>query len=110
MLQKRPVDARFQRLFTPGYVGKLWVKNRVVRSPMLSGLATTDGCITERVVEHYKELARGGAGLVIVEFSWVDNDASKAAMGQPGVSDKEHKPGLQWLASAINGQVIKARE
>lgn len=103
MLQKRPVDARFQRLFTPGYIGKLWVKNRIVRSPMLSGLATTDGCITERVVEHYKDLARGGAGLVIVEFSWVDNDASKAAMGQPGVSDREHKPGLQWLASAING-------
>ena len=103
MLQKRPAEPRFQRLFTPGYIGKLWVKNRIVRSPMLSGLATTDGCITERVVNHYKEFARGGAGLVIVEFSWVDNDASKAAMGQPGVSDKEHKPGLQWLASAIKG-------
>jgi len=103
MLQKRPVDERFQRLFTPGYIGKLWIKNRIVRSPMLSGLATTDGCITERVVNHYKEFARGGAGLVIVEFSWVDNDASKAAMGQPGVSDKEHKPGLQWLACAIKG-------
>jgi 2,4-dienoyl-CoA reductase-like NADH-dependent reductase (Old Yellow Enzyme family)/thioredoxin reductase len=103
MLQKKPTDPRFRRLFTPGYIGKLWVKNRIVRSPMLSGLATTDGCITERVVDHYKEFARGGAGLVIVEFSWVDNDASKAAMGQPGVSDKEHKPGLQWLASAIKG-------
>ena len=101
MLQKRPVDARFQKLFTPGYIGELWIKNRIVRSPMLSGLATTDGCVTERVVEHYKEFARGGAGLVIVEFAWVDNDASKSAMGQPGISDKEHKPGLQWLANAI---------
>ena len=103
MLQRRPVDARFERLFTPGYIGGLWVKNRIVRSPMLSSLASPDGCVTQRVVDHYKELARGGAGLVIVEFSWIDNDASKSAAGQPGVSDKEHKPGLRWLASAIQG-------
>jgi 2,4-dienoyl-CoA reductase-like NADH-dependent reductase (Old Yellow Enzyme family) len=36
---------------------------------MLSSLAITDGHITERVVIHYKELARPGSGLIIVEFS-----------------------------------------
>jgi len=108
MLQKKPVDARFRKLFTPGYIGKMWVKNRIVRSPMLSGLETRDGCVTERVVDHYKELASGGAGVVIVEFSWVDNDASKSAMGQPGISDAEHQPGLMWLANAIKGEGARA--
>lgn len=103
MLQKRPVDARFSKLFTPGYIGKMWVKNRIVRAPMLTNLGTPEGCITERSVNHYKELALGGAGVVIVEFSWVDNDASRAAMAQPGVSSPEHQPGLHWLASAIKG-------
>ena len=108
MLQKRPVDARFSKLFTPGYIGKMWVKNRIVRSPMLTGLGTPDGCVTERMVNHYKEFARGGAGVVIVEFSWVDNDASKSAVGQPGVSDAEHQPGLQWLARTIKENGARA--
>ena len=69
MLQNRPVDARFRRLFTPGRIGKLWVKNRIVRAPMLTGLGTSDGCVTERLVNHYKELALGGTGVIIVEFA-----------------------------------------
>jgi len=103
MLEKRPTDPRFERLFTPGYIGKTWVKNRIVREPMLSGLAASDGCITERDIDHYKEFAKGGTGLIIVEFAWVDDDASKAAMGQPGVTNAEHQPGLMWLANAIKG-------
>jgi 2,4-dienoyl-CoA reductase-like NADH-dependent reductase (Old Yellow Enzyme family)/thioredoxin reductase len=108
MLHKMPTDTRFQKLFTPGYIGGLWVKNRIVRSPMLTGLGTMDGSVTQRIVDHYKEFARGGAGLVIAEFAWVDNDASKAAMGQLGVSNAEHKPGLQWLADTIKGYGARA--
>jgi len=108
MLQKRPVDARFRSLFTPGRIGKLWVKNRIVRAPMLTGLGTSDGRVTERVANHYRELALGGTGVVIVEFAWVDNDASKSAMGQLGVSNAEHQPGLQWLAQVIKGNGARA--
>ena len=108
MLQKRPIDARFRKLFTPGYIGELWVKNRIVRAPMLTNLGSPDGCVTERLVNHYKELALGGAGVVIVEFAWVDNDASRAAMCQPGVSKADHQPGLHWLAQAIKANGARA--
>ena len=108
MLQKKPVDKRFPKLFAPGYIGKLWVKNRIVRSPMLTDLGAQDGCVTERIINHYKQLARGGSGIIIVEFSWVDNDASKSAMGQLGISDAEHQPGLMWLANAIKSEGARA--
>lgn len=108
MLLKKPVDPRFTRLFTPGYIGNLWVKNRVVRSPMLTNLAYTDGCISRRNIDHYKEFARGGAGVVIVEFSYVDDIASKSGMGQPGVSNANQLPGLYWLANAIKGEGSRA--
>ena len=77
MLEKKPVDPRFQKLFTPGYIGKIWVKNRIVREPMLSCLSHSDGSITERDIDHYKEFAKGGTGLIIVEFTWVDDDAEE---------------------------------
>ena len=108
MLQKKQIiTTAFPRIFTPGFIGKLMVKNRLVRSPMQSSLGTPDGCVTERLINHYKEFARGGAGVVIVEHTYVDDKASKAAMCQLGASRLEHQPGLRWLAQTIkdNGAI-----
>ncbi len=77
MLQKTVINQRFPRLFTPGYIGNLWVKNRLIHPPMCRRLANSDGFVTERLVNHYREVARGGVGLVIVEFAHVDEIASR---------------------------------
>jgi 2,4-dienoyl-CoA reductase-like NADH-dependent reductase (Old Yellow Enzyme family)/thioredoxin reductase len=107
MILKPVTQNKFPILFTPQYIGNLRVKNRVIRSPMQSSLGTPDGCVTERVIAHYREFARGGAGVVIVEHTFVDDIASKAAMCQLGISRPDHQPGLRWLAQTIkdNGAV-----
>jgi 2,4-dienoyl-CoA reductase-like NADH-dependent reductase (Old Yellow Enzyme family)/thioredoxin reductase len=108
MLIKKPADARFTRLFTPGYIGNLWIKNRVIRAPMDLNLALIDGSVTQRIIDHYKELARGGAGMIIVEYCYIDEDASKASDGQIGISSSKHQAGLQWLANVIKDGGAKA--
>ncbi|MBW1790221.1 MAG: hypothetical protein JRK53_27025 [Deltaproteobacteria bacterium] len=55
------IQAAFQPGLNREYVGE----NRIVRSPMFSGLGTPDGRINERLINHYRELARGGAGVII---------------------------------------------
>jgi 2,4-dienoyl-CoA reductase-like NADH-dependent reductase (Old Yellow Enzyme family)/thioredoxin reductase len=67
-----------------------------------------DGAVTDRVIRHYKELARGGPGLLIVEYTYVDKLASKSAQCQLGCADTEHIPGLAWLARTIQSQGVKA--
>ena len=101
MLYKDSIKTTFPKIFTPAYIENLQIKNRLVRSPMQASLGTIDGCVTERVINHYKEFARGGAGIVIVEHTYIDDKASKAAMGQLGISRLEHQPGLRWLAQTI---------
>ncbi len=58
-------------LFTPIKIGKLEVKNRIVFPPMVTGKAGPDGKITEGHIAWYETRAKGGAGLVIVEFTSV---------------------------------------
>ena len=46
--------------------------------------------------------------MVIVEYAWVDNDASKASPCQLGIASMEHLPGLSLLAQTIQANGAKA--
>ena len=46
--------------------------------------------------------------MVIVEYAWVDNDASKASPCQLGIASVEHLPGLSLLAQTIQANGAKA--
>ena len=98
----------FPRLFEPGVIGNVELKNRVVKAPQHTGLANPDGSVTDRLLRHYRELARGGAAMVIVEYAWVDNDASKASPCQLGIASMEHLPGLSLLAQTIQANGARA--
>jgi 2,4-dienoyl-CoA reductase-like NADH-dependent reductase (Old Yellow Enzyme family)/thioredoxin reductase len=94
-------------LFRPGRIGKLEVANRVVKSPQSSLLAHQDGTVSTRLISHYRRLAEGGAGLIIVEYTYIDDDAAKAVHAQIGISRREHIPGLGWLADEVHAAGAK---
>ncbi|MED1792803.1 NAD(P)/FAD-dependent oxidoreductase [Brevibacillus nitrificans] len=100
--------ATYSKLFASGKIGKLTLKNRIVKAPQSTGLSNMDGTVSERLVRHYKELARGGTGLIIVEYTYIDDEASKSAYCQLGISSNEHIAGLSWLVSAIHDEGAKA--
>ena len=43
------------------------LKNRLIMAPIASNLAAEDGTVSEELLFHYAERARGGVGLIIVE-------------------------------------------
>ena len=98
----------FPRLSEPGYIGNVKLKNRIIKAPQHTGLANPDGSVTERLLRHYRELARGGAAMIIVEYAWVDNDASRASPCQLGIASMDHLPGLSLLAHTIQANGAKA--
>ena len=102
------MQSSFPKLFEPGMIGNVGLKNRLIKAPQHTGLANPDGSITERLLRHYKELAMGGVGLVVVEYAWVDNDASKASPCQLGIAGIDHLPGLSLLAQTIQANGAKA--
>ena len=59
-------------------------------------------------MRHYQERARGGVGLIIVEFTYIDNEASKSHHGQLGIYDDQLIPGLSLLARVIQENGARA--
>ena len=61
----------FKHLFSPIRVGSLEVKNRIVMSPMGTGLASVNGEVTASLINYYTARARGGVGLITTEDTLV---------------------------------------
>ncbi len=73
----------------------------MVMAPMLSRLCDPDGVVSPRLIDYYSERARGGAGLIIVEYCYIDEKESKANQGQLGAYSDQLIAGLGDLAEAI---------
>ena len=102
------MQTNFPKLFEPGWIGNVQLKNRVIKAPQHTGLANPDGSITERMLRYYKDVASGGVSMVIVEYAWIDNDASRASPCQLGIASMDHIPGLSLLAQTIQANGAKA--
>ena len=64
--------ASIKRLADSVKIGSVTTRNRICVPPMvLYGHAGADGIATEAHVAHYRELAEGGAGLIIQEAACV---------------------------------------
>ena len=93
-------------VLTPGKIGTLELKNRFYVSPMGTGYPTMDGYVTDQLVDYLAERAKGGFGLVGMEFTAV------TASGQPPTLacsyDDSYLPGLTRVAEAIKANGAKA--
>src|SRR4051812_31627956 len=75
-------------------------RNRVVVPPMASETADRDGFVTDETLAHYGKLSRSGAGLVMVEYTYVHR-SGRSEERQLGIQSDAHIFGLARLASAI---------
>jgi 2,4-dienoyl-CoA reductase-like NADH-dependent reductase (Old Yellow Enzyme family)/thioredoxin reductase len=94
----------FQKLFTPGEIGHLEIRNRIVMPPMATHLATDQGDIPDRLIDYYAARARGGVGLVVIESSF------PSAVGHPNrivIDGGRRIPRLKELAEAVRGEGAK---
>lgn len=62
----------FPLLFSPGRIGAMELRNRLVMSPMENLYATRDGLPTARSIAYFEERARGGIGLVTLGACTID--------------------------------------
>ncbi|MFA7076859.1 MAG: FAD-dependent oxidoreductase [Syntrophomonas sp.] len=91
----------YPEMFKPAYIGKLWVRNRIIMAPMATNYAYTNGEVSEALIAHYVSRARGGVGAVIVEAACVTEDIGKEGFGQLQISHPRFVMGLSRLNEAI---------
>lgn len=92
----------FEKLTQPFRLKNLDLRNRIVMAPMLSRLCDPGGVVSPKLIDYYAERAKGGAGLLIVEYCYIDEKESKANQGQLGVYSDQLLAGLGDLAEAIH--------
>ena len=59
----------FKKLFEPGRIGTLDLKNRIIMPPMSTNFPTVWGEATDVMAEYFKARAKGGAALVFLEVA-----------------------------------------
>lgn len=75
--KQKPAD--FGPLFRPLSIGKRTAPNKLVANPMEANDADDGGAPSERTISRYRELARGGWGVVFVEATSITPDS----LGRP---------------------------
>ena len=94
--------ASIKRLADSVKIGSVTTRNRICVPPMvLYGHAGADGIATEAHVAHYRELAEGGAGLIIQEAACV-SPTGRLRLDQLGIWSDAHTPGLRRIAEAAH--------
>jgi len=92
---------KLTKLFEPGKIGTMCIKNRIVMSPMITDYADEEGYVTQKLIDYLAERAKGGVGLIILEASYVQRFLGRAFLNQVAVYDDKYIPGLSRLTEAI---------
>jgi len=93
---------KYPHVFSPFKFGNVTVKNRIEIAPAIPCLATPDGYVTRELVEYYKGLSRGGAGVVEIGDTAVDFEYAKDHEHQLNLGDDKVIAGLSTLVEAIH--------
>lgn len=92
---------QFTSLFSPGSIGSLKIKNRIIMSPMVVNYAGLDGAVTDAIVQYHEARARGGVGAIIVEAAVVDSPSGNENFAQLKIDHPKYILGLSRLAETI---------
>ena len=97
----------YEKLFEPGMIGNLEIKNRIVMPAMGCSLAESTGEAGARMIKYYAERARGGAGLIITEITRVDDETGVGTPNQLSVTNTYMIGQLSRLVEAVHAYDTK---
>jgi len=95
-------------LFDETIINGMALKNRLVRSATWEGMCDPDGRPTEKLADLYRDLARGGIGLIISGYTFVRPDG-KQLPGKMGIHTDAFVDEMKALTRAVhaeNGRIV----
>lgn len=92
----------FRKLFEPYTVKSMTVKNRIVMTPIGTNFAEHTGEVNEKIIKYYKQRAKGGAGLIVIEGASVYSPQGASGSYQLRIDHDTYIPGLYRLCETIH--------
>jgi 2,4-dienoyl-CoA reductase-like NADH-dependent reductase (Old Yellow Enzyme family) len=88
-------------LFEPGTIGKRELRNRLIRSATAEYMSDLEGRPEKPLADLYRELARGGVGLIITGHCFV-HERGRCHLRMTGAHKDDLLPDLETLAAAVH--------
>ncbi|WP_320007035.1 NADH:flavin oxidoreductase [Maridesulfovibrio sp.] len=88
-------------LFDKINIGKIKMKNRLMRSATWENMADEDGYVTDRLIDTLEDLAKGGVGAVVSGCGYVTGE-EQPNPGMTAIWDDRYIPGLKELSDRIH--------
>jgi 2,4-dienoyl-CoA reductase-like NADH-dependent reductase (Old Yellow Enzyme family) len=88
-------------LFDQTMINGMTLRNRLVRSATWEGMCEQDGRPTEKLINCYRDLARGGVGLIISGYTFVKPEG-KQSPGKMGIHTDDFAGDYEKLTGAVH--------
>ena len=102
---RRKGGRKVASLFELGRVGRLEVKNRLVRSATCEWMCDAEGRPPRQLIDLYAGLAQGGVGLVIASCALATRPPGPW-MGHLGIYADSHVDGLRAIAATVHAEGV----
>lgn len=97
-----------EKVFKAKNIGNLHIKNSLVLPPMVCfNFGKGDGYVSDKNINHYKQISENGIGLIIVEATAID-PKGRLSMDQLGIWSDDHIEGLKKIVEVIHKGGAKA--
>jgi len=90
------------KLLEPIKVGDVILRNRIAMSPMISNLATPEGYPSDAHIAYLAERAKGGIGLIITEYTYINHIDARGSVNELGLYSDELIPKFMRLTEIIH--------
>ena len=96
----KPEGRAHYKIFSPGRIGTMPLKNRIVRSAAFEGCGDADGFVTDDMIRIHRAYAEGGVGLTLTGYMSIMEYGRKGS--HVCASKDKYIPGLAKLARAVH--------
>ena len=93
---------RYPNLFSPGEIGSLRSKNRIVMSSMCDNMADRQGRVTDQKIAYLRRRAKGGVGWINLGYAYTTPAGRGCTYFQVGIYEDGLIPGMWRLTEAIH--------
>lgn len=95
--------ARFEKLLSPYNIGKMRVKNRIVKTAAeMNTHDLHDFHVNQKTIDNIETLAKGGVGMIILWNAYVDYPLGARMPDGLRIDADEYIPGFRKLADAVH--------
>ncbi|MDR2158826.1 MAG: FAD-dependent oxidoreductase [Treponema sp.] len=100
--QESTMTNNYPHLFQPLQIGGMTVANRICHVPTDVSSSNADGSVSERDIHHHAQIAKGGAGLIIVGATTPDAKTGRPTVTGLVADNDNYIPGLARLAAGMH--------